>query len=206
MTFQSVVNYKNKSTRGFSTDFALTSFFGFCFYLFNQMIGRIDPTTDAGRVHLMDILFAQSAFVSSSITYTQTLIYPSHSCLVSTKIIIGSILAIFLATALLEAQLEIPLKSYAAISLIDLAAFIKAGSSLIKYLFQIRQNFVNKSTEGVSKAAFWSDFFGSLFCLSQLQIDAMIAGQRNFIMDPQLNKAKALIAFFGLINTSILLI
>lgn len=35
MTFQCYVNYKNQSTKGFSTDYALTSFLGFCFYLFN---------------------------------------------------------------------------------------------------------------------------------------------------------------------------
>ena len=168
MTFQCVVNYKNQSTKGFSTDYALTSFLGFCFYLFNQTIGIIDPTTDAGRVHSMDIAFAQSAFVSSSITYTQTLIYPSHPVLTSTKITVGCIMSIFMVAALLETQIAIPLKTYASISLIDLAAFIKAGSSLIKYLFQIRENFVNKSTEGVSKAAFWSDFIGTLFCLTQL--------------------------------------
>lgn len=70
MAFQCMVNYANQSTRGFSTDYALTSFLGFCFYLFNQTIGRIDPTTDAGRVHTMDIVFAQAAFVTSSVTYT----------------------------------------------------------------------------------------------------------------------------------------
>ena len=128
----------------------------------------IDPTTDAGRVHRMDIAFAFSAFISSSITFTQTIIYPSYPCLISTRVLVVCILFLFMTTSLIETQLAIPLKSYAGLSLIDLAAFIKAGSSLIKYLFQIRENFVNKSTEGVSKAAFWSDFFGSIFCLSQI--------------------------------------
>ena len=76
---------------------------------------------------------------------------------------------------------------------------------MVKYLFQIRENWVNKSTEGVSKAAFWSDFLGGLFAFTQLQLDAMIAGHGSFIRDPQLNRAKVLIAFFGMINTSIIL-
>ena len=88
--------------------------------------------------------------------------------MLSTRVLVGCILFLFMTTALIETQLAIPLRSYAGISLIDLSAFIKAGSSLIKYLFQIRENFVNKSTEGVSKAAFWSDFLGSMFCLSQI--------------------------------------
>ena len=95
----------------------------------------IDPTTDAGRVHRMDIAFAFSAFISSSITFTQTMIYPSYPCLISTRVLVVCILFLFMTTALIETQLAIPLKSYAGLSLIDLAAFIKAGSSLIKYLF-----------------------------------------------------------------------
>lgn len=99
------------------------------------MIGWIDPTTDAGRIHIMDLIFAKLAFFSSSCAYTQTLIYPSHSCLITTKIIMGLILSLFFAAAFLETCFNIPLKSYCYISLIDLAAFIKAGSSLVKYIF-----------------------------------------------------------------------
>uniref|UniRef100_A0A7S3I008 Uncharacterized protein n=1 Tax=Favella ehrenbergii TaxID=182087 RepID=A0A7S3I008_9SPIT len=47
---------------------------------------------------------------------------------------------------------------------------------------------------------------GGLFCFTQLQIDSRIAGYGNFLIDPQLNLAKVLIAFFGFINTSIILI
>lgn len=75
--------------------------------------------------------------------YTQTWIYPSHSTLQSTRIAVSIIMPLFLLSAMLESQLGIPLKSYLHISLIDLAAVLKAGSSLIKYLFQIRENWVN---------------------------------------------------------------
>jgi len=132
----------------------------------------------------MDLVFAQVAFISSSISYTQTLIYPSHNCLRSTKIAIGIIIGAFFFIATLECIFGVTLKSYLKISLIDLAAFIKAGSSLFKYLFQIRENFINKSTEGISKAAFWTDFFGGLFCFLQLQIDSVLAGYTSFLADP----------------------
>ena len=79
--FQIAVNYQNKSTKGFSTDYALTGFLGFFFLLLNQTIGKIDPSTDAGRVHTMDLVFAQISFVTSSTAYVQTQIYPSHPCL-----------------------------------------------------------------------------------------------------------------------------
>lgn len=102
----------------------------------------------------MDLIFAQVAFVSSSITYTQTMMYPSHASLLSTRIIIGVICGVFFLAAVIETVFGVPFKTYTAVSLIDLAAFIKAGSSLVKYLFQIRENFINKSTEGVSRLAF----------------------------------------------------
>lgn len=47
---------------------------------------------------------------------------------------------------------------------------------------------------------------GTVFCFIQLQLDARIAGYPSFLKDPHLNLAKTLIAFFGLINTSIILI
>ena len=169
------------------------------------MIGSIDPTTDAGRVHTMDLIFAYVAFVSSSIAFTQTQIYPSHNCLRQTKVTVTALLSFFLFAAILEAYLNVPLKRYTGISLIDLSAFIKAGSSLIKYLFQIRENFINKSVQGLSKSAFWTDFMGTIFCFAQLQVDSMIAGFSSFFADPHVNLAKTLIAFFGLVNTSIIL-
>ena len=58
LAFQVFVNYCNQSTKGFSTDYALTGFIGFFFLLLNQKIGYIDPTTDAGRVSSLDLLWA----------------------------------------------------------------------------------------------------------------------------------------------------
>ena len=206
LTFQVIVNYYNKSTKGYSTDYALTGFVGFFFLVLNQTIGMIDTTTDAGRVHTMDMFFSQAAFFCASCSYTQTMVYPSHKPLLSTRLTVGIVIAVFLMAAFLETVIGLPLKSYAFISLIDLAAFIKAGSSLVKYFFQIRENWINKSTEGLSKAAFVTDMLGGLFCFFQLQLDARIAGHAWFLVDPQLNTAKVLIATFGFVSTNIILI
>ena len=64
---------------------------------------------------------------------------------------------------------------------------------------------MKQSTRGVSKYAYWSDFLGNVFCGTQLQIDSVIAGYHLFINDPHFNLAKALIAFFGTVNTIIIL-
>jgi hypothetical protein len=108
LTFQVWKNYINKSTKGFSTDYALTGFVGFFFLVFNQTIGKIDPTTDAGRVNIMDLIFALQAFVCSSCAYTQTMIYPSHRSLRSTRVIVGTLTTVFLFGAVLETQFNIP--------------------------------------------------------------------------------------------------
>ena len=144
----------------------------------------IDPTTDAGRVGIIDLVFAQSAFIFSSIAFTQTLIYPSHKCLHSTKVVVGIVLGIFFLVSALECVFGVELKSYTGISLIDLAAIIKAMSSLVKYLFQIRENFINKSTQGLCKVAYLTDFLGNVFCFAQLQIDSVLAGYASFFVDP----------------------
>lgn len=72
-------------------------------------------------------------------------------------------------------------------------------------MFQMAENVKNKSTEGVSKAAYVADFLGTLFCLCQLQLDSVLAGYSSFFVDPHFNVAKTLIAIFGLVNSSIIL-
>lgn len=135
LSFQIFVNYFNKSTIGYSCDYALTGTVGFYFLLFNQMIGKINPWSDAGRVNVMDMSFAILAFFCASAAYTQTFIYPSTPSLRSTRVMNGAVVGGFFMAAFLECYLGVALKSYTGISLINLAAFLKAGSSLIKYVF-----------------------------------------------------------------------
>lgn len=151
---QGVVNYRKKSTIGYSMDFSIVGFVGFGLLLFNQTVGIINPWTDAGRVNNSDMAFAVAAFIFSSISYTQCFMYPSTPTLKSTKILIVFVLISFIGAATLETKFNLPLQSYTGVSLLNLAAFFKAGSSLLKYLFQIYENWKNKSVEGVSKLAF----------------------------------------------------
>ena len=103
--------------------------------MLNQVIGKIDPTTDAGRVHTMDLTFAIIAFNAGAIAFMQTKIYPSHACLLQTKVVVSVVVSIFLFVAILECWFGVPLKSYMGVSLINLSAFIKAASSFVKYNF-----------------------------------------------------------------------
>ena len=154
LSFQIFVNYLNKSTMGYSSDFSLVNLIGFFFLLFNQTIGKINPYSDAGRVNNMDMTFAIIAFVCANSCYSQTFIYPSVPSMRSTRILVGLVTAVFFIAAFFECYFGISIKSYSGISLIILAAFLKAGSSLIKYIYQIVENVKNKSTEGLSSLAF----------------------------------------------------
>ena len=58
MFIQCLVNNKNKSTEGYSTDYAIIAFAGFFFLMFNQTLGFVFPFSNSGRVHLMDLIFA----------------------------------------------------------------------------------------------------------------------------------------------------
>ena len=178
---QVFVNYHNKNTLAYSTDCAILGSIGFFFFLFNQTIGRIDGTTDAGRVHIMDILFALEALLCVSCCYVQTIIYPSEPCLKSTKIIAVIVLTVFFLVAFIEFWIGIPLEHYTFLSLIQLTAIIAAGSFFYRYQHQIRENFINKSTSGLSKSAVWTDFLGGIFCFIQLHFDSVIAGFEFFI-------------------------
>ena len=47
---QCVVNFRNKSTKGYSTDYCIIGLVGFSFLLMNQTVGFFNPISDAGRV------------------------------------------------------------------------------------------------------------------------------------------------------------
>ena len=76
--FQCIENYRNQSCKGYSSDFALIAFAGFMYYLFNQLEGYVDPYSEAGHVRPIDLFFAIDMVFFSSISYTQTFMYPSE--------------------------------------------------------------------------------------------------------------------------------
>ena len=131
--------------------------------------------------------------------------YESDPSLRSTRLAVSIITGSFIIGTFVQYFAKVRFESYTGFSLILYAAFIKAGSSLVKYLYQIRCNMVKGSTSGVSKFAIWSNFLGTIFCFIQLQIDSVIAGYAYFFTDPNVNVAKILVSSFGLLNTIVIL-
>ena len=66
---QCIVNFNNKSTKGYSTDYCLIGLTGFTFLFVNQSIGVYDVNSDAGRIRATDMAFAASAFFCGLFAY-----------------------------------------------------------------------------------------------------------------------------------------
>lgn len=74
---QTIHNYFKKSTCGFSTDYGYAQLIGFILLLFNQTAGWCDRTSDAGRVHKVDLVYSAGSVLINAATVVQTMIYPS---------------------------------------------------------------------------------------------------------------------------------
>ena len=123
----------NASAKGYSSDFALVAFTGFVFLLLNQVEGYVNPWSVAGDVHTIDVLFAILALFFSSISLTQTIIYPGEPRSPFTIYAVAGCFAIFFSIAfyqLYEGTIGQPDLMF---SVISMCAFFKALSTTCKY-------------------------------------------------------------------------
>lgn len=197
MAIQATVNYRNKSTVGYSTDFSLIAFLGFVMLLTNQTVGLVDPYSDAGRVHVVDEIAATFYLAISASQLVQTTIYPRDKPMQFTIISWAFIMAVFVLGGLAEGYLGIMMKSYLGISWIVYCALGKALSTLLKYFMQAFHNYKRKAVTGASPLAFAADLTGASLALIQMQIDSIVAGEGFFLFDPRMNLAKFLLCFFS---------
>ena len=206
MFVQNIANYRNQSTKGFSTDFAITSFCGFLLLQFYLTLGLVNPFSEAGRVHFTDEILIILMMTSSSLALVQCMIYPSDTALKITWILCSIILGFFFFAGLLEGYAGIMLRSYFPLSLVQYAAVGKAISTFVKFSFQTYLNYNKKSVIGVSITTMAMDLTACILLVTQLQIDSIVAGAGFFIFDPRFNLAKFLMAFVsGVFDSAILI-
>ena len=108
---------KTRATKGFSTDFAISSFFGFVFLQVYMTIGLVDPFSEAGRVHLTDEFLVILLVLSSGLALAQCYIYPNDPAKSYTWWISGSIMGFFFVAGLVEGYAGVFLSSYFPLSL-----------------------------------------------------------------------------------------
>jgi len=134
---QTITNYRKKSTCGFSTDYGYAQLIGFILYLFNQTAGWCDRTSDAGRVHAVDLIHAVGCVSINAATVDQTMIYPSDkgNLIVITFWVV--IMTVMLAGGLAEAYLGVSMQRYLGFSWLYWCTIIKAVSVFIKFSAQV---------------------------------------------------------------------
>ena len=186
----------NASAKGYSSDFALVAFTGFVFLLLNQVEGFINPYSVAGDVHTIDVVFAILALFFSSVSLTQTIIYPGEPRSRLTIYAVAMCFGVFFSIAffqLYDGSIGHPDNTF---SVISMCAFFKAMSTTCKYNYQITLNYQRQSCRGLSTLSITLDFIGCCFALAQIQLDSLIAGHL-FIIYPGINVAKFLLSFIS---------
>ncbi|GAA5894020.1 hypothetical protein JCM5296_004134 [Sporobolomyces johnsonii] len=181
---QAVTNYRRKSVTGVSIDFLLINPFGFlCYFLFNTILyaspvvrKQYQERHDGHlpQVQPNDIAFAAHAFLLSTLTLLQTLIYKRDS---SQRPSLYNRLFLALAVSAIIVGVVLAGSSSHIIAWLDLVIFLswlKLYISFAKYVPQVVLNYRRKSTEGWSIENIILDLTGGTLSLAQLVLDAWI--------------------------------
>lgn len=86
-----------------------------------------------------------------------------------------------------------------------MATVFKSSSTCLKYLYQIALNYKRKSCAGLSAPGITLDWIGAICCLTQIQLESKINGYGFFLVYPDLNIAKFLLAFITLTCEGVIL-
>lgn len=188
---QAIVNYRRKSTAGFSSDFAHLNVVGFvCYAIFNLSF-LLSPTVqtqyrqrhkgNSNVVRWNDAAFATHAAVLATAQMIQTWVYPKErgQRLSKFAIISLSTIGITVGTSVLAVLLgggnSDNSKSIFALQWLDvvnLLSLVKLYITFVKYPPQMLLNVRRKSTRGFSIENILLDFSGGVLSLLQLVIDA----------------------------------
>ncbi|KAM0753142.1 PQ-loop-domain-containing protein [Meredithblackwellia eburnea MCA 4105] len=185
---QFLLNWRRRSVQGLSIDFIYLNPVGFLSYS-ASIIGL--STSSAVRkeyrhrhngsnpqVQWNDIAFAVHAFILSSSTLVQTLVYkrdPGQRSSIYTRIFIVSSSVVVAAASILasagsRSQIAIPW-----LDVVYLLSYLKLFISFAKYLPQLILNFQRKSTVGWSIENILLDLTGGNLSLGQLVLDSWLS-------------------------------
>ncbi|CEQ39613.1 SPOSA6832_01171 [Sporobolomyces salmonicolor] len=201
---QAITNYRRRSVTGVSIDFLLINPFGFLCYFLSNTILYASPVVrkqyqqrhdgHLPQVQPNDVAFAAHAFLLSTLTLLQTLIYkvrrsspptlftPRRSNLPvqrdsSQRPSLYNLLFLSLAVSTIFAGAVLAGTSSHTIAWLDLVIFLswlKLYISFAKYVPQVVLNYRRKSTEGWSIENIILDLTGGTLSLAQLVLDAWI--------------------------------
>jgi len=192
---QVILNARRKSVSGFSLDFAVLNTFGFlCYAIFNLAFFASPTIRQQYRdrhggqdnlVQLNDVAFAVHAFIITSFTLLQTVLY-HRTASQRTSRPIQLLLVVFTLIVLVTGLICIisggdqartgkraPLEW---IDFVQILSSIKLIITFIKYLPQMLLNFRRKSTLGWAIENIILDLTGGIFSIIQLLLDSSLTG------------------------------
>ena len=184
---QTISNFKRRSTRGLSPEFAGLNVIGFACYAAYNMALFWSPTIrdlykrrhgqDAEiTVQSNDVAFAVHALILASVTLLQIAYYDGIRALKPSRYI-GYVMSGILATCILYATLVIlHFDGFNWLDYLYMLSFCKIFISLIKYVPQVILNVKRQSTVGWSIWNILLDFTGGTLSILQLVLDCADLG------------------------------
>jgi len=184
---QTISNFKRRSTRGLSPEFAGLNVLGFaCYAVYNMALFWSVTIRDLYKhrhgqnaeitVQSNDVAFAVHAFVLASVTFLQIAYYDGIRALRPSKYI-GYVMSGIVAVCIFYAALVIfHVDGFNWLDYLYMLSFVKILITLIKYIPQVILNFKRQSTVGWSIWNILLDFTGGTLSDLQLVLDCADLG------------------------------
>lgn len=199
---QVYLNYKTKQFTGLSPGYVILNLWGFiCYFSYNVSRSIIQSKYGlAESVTFHDVLFAGHSCLLSLTLFSQYLLYRNKrtACISRVEYLILATLVFLPALAFVLAMFGLiewfsttgfsaclpPDKcshGHLHFSFIQILGIIKIFVTICKYPSQIRVNFINKSTAGLSAIAVSSDTTGAVCSLAQNFVHAYLKNDMEYI-------------------------
>lgn len=198
---QTILNYRRKSSAGFSSDFAHLNLVGFLSYSLFNLAFLISPTIQQqykdrhhgspNVVRWNDAVFALHGLTLTAIQVVQIYAYPRERgqrvsrfakySLLAIGLLVGGAVVLALpdggrtefdGKVFTASASPAAFKGLQYIDVVNLFSYVKLYITLVKYIPQVTLNASRKSTLGFCIEAILLDFSGGVLSLLQLVIDA----------------------------------
>lgn len=176
---QIYLNYKLKSVEGFKLDYPFLSMSGFAFVSIAYSVVYFTPglpfdNYGYGAIRIQDLVFVYHNLITNFILNIQAMIYKSGKNSLS-HFSLFFISFAWISTGIIYVCSEVYniLPSSEEANVYVYLGYLKVFTSLTKYAPLAYWNYVRKSTDGFSTNAFFFDFAGATFAISQEIIDYM---------------------------------
>jgi len=174
---QIILNFRLKSVEGFKLDYPFLNFSGllFCSIAYSFVFFTPNLPFDSygyGKLSIQDLVFVYHNLFVNLILNVQALIYERGQNKLSTFSKLFVIFAwVSVGVFYLCFQVYGVLPSSKEVNVFIYLGYLKVFTSLTKYAPLAYWNYIRKSTQGFSGAAFFFDMTGASFAISQEVID-----------------------------------